>query len=61
MVAANATNRVSLFLGSVLMEFIAFRVAGIIASSWGGTQSFGLKQDVAIFSFPRCWVGLLGR
>ncbi len=33
MVVASATNSVSLFLGSVLMEFIAFRVAGIIASS----------------------------
>ena len=61
MVAANATNRVSLFLGSVLMEFIAFRVAGIIASSWGGTQSCGLSRMWLSSLFPvvglDCWAG----
>ena len=61
MVVANATNRVSLFLGSVLMEFIAFRVAGIIASSCGGTQSCGLSRMWLSALFPvvwlDCWAG----
>ena len=61
MVAANATNRVSLFLGSVLMEFIAFRVVGMIPFSWGGTQSCGLSRMWLSSLFPvvglDCWAG----
>ena len=61
MVVANATSRVNLSLGSVVMAFTAFRVAGIIASSWGGAQSCGLSRMWVSSLFPvvglDCWAG----
>ena len=50
MATISAAIRVSLFLGSVMMAFTAFLVAGISPSSFGSSQSFGLSSMFALLS-----------